>query len=1095
MFAKPIVATCAVLGTLGLVAAGALIPAGASADDVAPLDPWTRITAGVSHTIALDPTGQVWTWGANGDGQLGDPTHERTAQPIALTALTGIVAVTAGEYHSAAVDSSGQVWAWGNNDHAQAGQPADPEEPDPVLEPVLVDGIADAVAVAAGDYFTLALTSTGEVWGWGRSYGSRLGIDSRPDSPAPVQVPLPITVTAIAAGGSSALALSADGEVWAWGSSMHAGHPAARVDGLESVTAITQGPSHALAVTTDGTLYAFGDNIYGQLGTDGPASYGTPVPVPGLPPVVGAAAGYEHSVALTASGEVYTWGRNYSGELGDGSGVESRTTPQRVPGLSDIVALAPAIWNTSFAVDAAGLLHSWGANDSGQLGDLSDGALTSPVSVPGLSNITQIAAGYAFSMALTADGALYTWGRSPIGAYGNIPEAPTPTPVQFPLSEPVDDIAVGYGHVIALGRSGTVYTWGRTEAGQTGQGSWSYNFHTPAAVAIPGAGADPVVAVAAGDYSSAALTLSGAVYAWGSNDNGALNVGTVGRVTAPAEVLGLPTQDPITAIDAGQNHMVAVTASGKVYVWGLGAAASLGRPDNNGPNNPPTGQFYPPTEVTQVPDAVASVAAGGRHTFAVTQSGVLYVWGAAAGTGSLGASEADPVRVPVALDLPEPVIGAATMEIQSVVVTASGAVYGAGFNDRGTLGTGDDLVVSTFTLVAEAADVAALAHSELTTLALTRSGLLYAWGDSWFFQTGAAPPNWVPAQRPAGFAVVPARQPEPSPSTTEPEPGNQTPTGTDTGTPTGTGTPTDSRTPTDTPTDTRTPASPPTPPGPSPAPEPTPPSDAPPGPPLPDDAGTARPPDGAPADPPAVNAPPPRLSRFATSFTTVVVKAGAKVKLPVVTYRAAGTTAGKTKVTWTASSPKVATVAKGKKTGKLSVTAGSTPRLTIRAAKAGTSRIVLTSPGARRYVMTVKAVPAPKLTKVTKVRITAKQPGANAMPGTNAAIAARGAAGANVAAAAAGAAGAAQPSAGKAVQASAGKTSVLRPGQNLQLKARLTPVHASRVSATWKTSNPSVARVNAAGRVTAVAPGKTTITCAVGGKTVHKAIRVNRSRN
>jgi uncharacterized protein YjdB len=193
------------------------------------------------------------------------------------------------------------------------------------------------------------------------------------------------------------------------------------------------------------------------------------------------------------------------------------------------------------------------------------------------------------------------------------------------------------------------------------------------------------------------------------------------------------------------------------------------------------------------------------------------------------------------------------------------------------------------------------------------------------------------------------------------------------------------------------------------------------------------------------------LSRLSASFITVVVTAGRKVTVPLAAYHTPGTATGQAQVRWTASSPKVDSVGKGKKTGIVQVTAGSTHKLTLHATKTGQSKIVLTSPGARKYVITVKVIPAAKARQVTRVTITPKL-SPTAVPTAS--------------------------------------PFVVTPGKTLQLKARVTPAHAARVKATWTSSNPDVATINAVGRLTATAPGTTIITCTVGGKTTHKTVRV-----
>lgn len=60
------------------------------------------------HSIAVTRTGEVWTWGQNMDGQLGNGNFDNKTAPIRMDALTGIRIIHAacGGSHSLAVSST-----------------------------------------------------------------------------------------------------------------------------------------------------------------------------------------------------------------------------------------------------------------------------------------------------------------------------------------------------------------------------------------------------------------------------------------------------------------------------------------------------------------------------------------------------------------------------------------------------------------------------------------------------------------------------------------------------------------------------------------------------------------------------------------------------------------------------------------------------------------------------------------------------------------------------------------------------------------------------------------------------------------------------
>ncbi|HEY5973589.1 MAG TPA: choice-of-anchor D domain-containing protein, partial [Geobacteraceae bacterium] len=173
------------------------------------------------------------------------------------------------------------------------------------------------VAIATGNYHSLALKGDGLVWAWGYNYLGQLGNGSTGDLYTPVQVAGLSGVTAIAAGYFHSIALKSDGTVWTWGNNSDGqlgdgstGQSAApiQVAGLSGVTAIAGGGSHTVALKGDGTVWAWGNNGDGQLGNGTTGQSVTPVQVTGLTDVVAIAAVNAHTVALKSDGTVWTWG-------------------------------------------------------------------------------------------------------------------------------------------------------------------------------------------------------------------------------------------------------------------------------------------------------------------------------------------------------------------------------------------------------------------------------------------------------------------------------------------------------------------------------------------------------------------------------------------------------------------------------------------------------------------------------------------------------------------------------------------------------------------------------------------------------------------
>ena len=127
--------------------------------------------------------------------------------------MTGVVALAAGQYYSLALKSDGTVWAWGFNTYGELGDGTTTNR----FSPVQVSGLTDVVAVAAGLSHGLALKSDGTVWAWGPNSNGQLGDGTTTNRSSPVRVSGLTGVVAVAGGQYHSLALKYDGTVVAWG--------------------------------------------------------------------------------------------------------------------------------------------------------------------------------------------------------------------------------------------------------------------------------------------------------------------------------------------------------------------------------------------------------------------------------------------------------------------------------------------------------------------------------------------------------------------------------------------------------------------------------------------------------------------------------------------------------------------------------------------------------------------------------------------------------------------------------------------------------------------------------------------------------------
>jgi alpha-tubulin suppressor-like RCC1 family protein len=145
------------------------------------------VAAGYSHSCALTNTNVVQCWGYNGSGELGPgTTASYSSTPITVTGLlSGIISMTAGGSHTCALNNTGAVQCWGYNAYGELGNGFTVSSSSPVAVTGLSSGV---VSIAAGNSETCALSSTGTLQCWGLNTSGQLGDGGTTLSSLPVSV-------------------------------------------------------------------------------------------------------------------------------------------------------------------------------------------------------------------------------------------------------------------------------------------------------------------------------------------------------------------------------------------------------------------------------------------------------------------------------------------------------------------------------------------------------------------------------------------------------------------------------------------------------------------------------------------------------------------------------------------------------------------------------------------------------------------------------------------------------------------------------------------------------------------------------------------
>ena len=300
----------------------------------------TATARGGYTSYALTSSGAVYAWGyGNTYGELGNGSDASSALPVKVSFPSGtvITAIAAGEYSAYALTSTGQVFAWGYNSDGALGDGSMAESSDVPVAVSLPSG-TKVTAIAAEDLGGLALTSAGTVLAWGYGGDGELGNGTTNNSGTPVAVSVPSgdKIASIAAAPYNGYVITSAAAELTWGlnnlgqlgdgTTADSDVPVSPL--LPSDTRIVAaggGQDTSYALTSAGQELAWGFGGFGSLGdgTDDSSDAPVAVSLPAGTDVTAIAAEYYSGLARTAAGTLLAWGEGYYGDLGNGSTASS----------------------------------------------------------------------------------------------------------------------------------------------------------------------------------------------------------------------------------------------------------------------------------------------------------------------------------------------------------------------------------------------------------------------------------------------------------------------------------------------------------------------------------------------------------------------------------------------------------------------------------------------------------------------------------------------------------------------------------------------------------------------------------------------------
>jgi alpha-tubulin suppressor-like RCC1 family protein len=366
--------------------------------------------------------------------------------------------------HSILLDGSGNVYTWGSNESYPSNSSASGVlglgwNADDQVYPQFVSGVpGPGLSIGTGPNNCAVViksgTAAGTIWGWGDNTYNQLGLwNSGSLSGTAVQVSGSGTIVAVSCGLEHMVGLTSSGSVITWGGDGYGqlgngtteySASAATVPGVSNIKAVAAGDYHTVALTGSGTVLAWGYNNLGQLGySTSPNNYGaTPATVAGLTGIIAISVAGSHNFALKSDGTVWAWGEDSNDLLGDTLNTQENS-PICVGTIRDVAAIATGIDHT-VAIHGDNIIYAWGSNSGDSLGVSLTGSST-PVAMSafGLSQsgtnyvsaLTSVTAGYHSLAVMTTDGAqtLWGWGQNANGELGDgtLNSRYTPAMVQF----------------------------------------------------------------------------------------------------------------------------------------------------------------------------------------------------------------------------------------------------------------------------------------------------------------------------------------------------------------------------------------------------------------------------------------------------------------------------------------------------------------------------------------------------------------------------------------------------------------------------------------------------------------------------------------
>lgn len=315
---------------------------------------FASVSVGGHSACGLTPNQDLYCWGANTSGQLGDRTVIPRDSAVlvdpgvkyAMIDIAGGTSMVAPWYpHTCGITTTGVLKCWGSNSEYQLGNGTTVQK----IKPTVIDAGTTYSYVATGYSNTCAITTAGVLKCWGDNSKGQLGIGSTVDQSTPTVVASGTTYSVVDVSEAynnwnyHTCAITTAGEMQCWGSNNQGqlgnGTTAAMVnapvaiDTAETYAMVTIGggflQGYTCGLTTGNKIKCWGNNSYGVLGVGDTTQRTSPTPVDAANDYAKISSKGEVSCAVTTTGQLRCWGYNFYSMVGDGT-TTNRSSPVNI---------------------------------------------------------------------------------------------------------------------------------------------------------------------------------------------------------------------------------------------------------------------------------------------------------------------------------------------------------------------------------------------------------------------------------------------------------------------------------------------------------------------------------------------------------------------------------------------------------------------------------------------------------------------------------------------------------------------------------------------------------------------------------------------